>query len=146
MPHAKIFTHQAKYTLELLHKELAGKILDNKQDAIRVREPMEHVEAVLKLLDPNFSSRGIAVRRKVLNPYFKRGTMFRTAMEIMRKAGKPLPTREIAMRMLASKGIAKPRLKDLRNVIGAVQCSLRSNEGKVVVSDGKMPARWTLKE
>jgi hypothetical protein len=30
MPRAQIATHQAKYTLEQLHAELAGKILDNK--------------------------------------------------------------------------------------------------------------------
>ena len=36
MPHAKIATHQAKFTLEQLHAKLAGKILDNKAEATRV--------------------------------------------------------------------------------------------------------------
>ena len=55
MPHAKIKTHQAKHTLEQLHAELGGKILDNRAEAKRLAQCMKHVEAVLKLLDPAYS-------------------------------------------------------------------------------------------
>jgi hypothetical protein len=77
MPHARIATKQAKYTLDQLHAELAGKLLDNKSEAERLAQTMKHVEAVLKLLDPNFNLRPIAIRRRKPNPYFKRGTIFR---------------------------------------------------------------------
>jgi hypothetical protein len=40
-------TKQAKFTLEQLHAELGGKILDNKAQAKRLAEGMKHVEAVL---------------------------------------------------------------------------------------------------
>ena len=33
MPHPKIFTKQAKFTLEQLHAELGRKIKDNKREA-----------------------------------------------------------------------------------------------------------------
>jgi hypothetical protein len=36
MPHAKIKTHQAKATLDQLHAELAGKIIDNEKQALHL--------------------------------------------------------------------------------------------------------------
>ena len=51
---------------------------------------MKHVEAVLKLIDPSFNLRPIAIRRRKPNPYFKRGTIFRYALDALREGGKPL--------------------------------------------------------
>lgn len=42
--YAKIATKQATYTLEQLHAELAGKILENKKEAHRLAEAMRYVE------------------------------------------------------------------------------------------------------
>ena len=70
---AHIQTKQAKFTLDRLHAELAGKILDNKAEADRLRQAMVHVEAVLKLLDPSHNLRTIAVRRRKPNAWFRRG-------------------------------------------------------------------------
>ena len=86
MPHAKIATTQAKLTLEQLHAELGGKILDNKAEAGRLRAAMQHVEAVLKLLDPAHNLRTIAVRRRKPNEWFKRGTMWRLALDVLRQS------------------------------------------------------------
>ena len=38
MPRAEIATTQAKFTLEQLHAELGGKILDNKREAKRLAQ------------------------------------------------------------------------------------------------------------
>ena len=86
MPRAQIATHQAKHTLEQLHAELGGKILDNKAEADRLRQSMVHVEAVIKLLDPTHNLRTIAVRRRITNAWFKRGTIYRTALDTLRDA------------------------------------------------------------
>jgi hypothetical protein len=69
--------------LEALHAELGGKIADNKHGIERLTEAMKHVEAVLKLLQPSYNVRPIAVRRRKPNPWFKRGTVFRGASEAM---------------------------------------------------------------
>lgn len=108
----------ALYALERLHAELGGQILDNRKEARRLAQSMKHVEAVLKLLQPGYSVRRIAVRRNEHNGYFKRGTMFRHAIDVLRKAEKPLTTREIGERMFAAQGVAKPALKDVRTVFG----------------------------
>lgn len=116
MPHAKILTTQATHTLEQLHAELGGKILDNKAEAKRLAEAMVHVEAVLKMLQPDYDVRPIAVRRRKPNQWFRRGTVFRSALEVLRNATGPLTTREIAETMLARKGVTDAPQKSVRDL------------------------------
>jgi hypothetical protein len=79
MPNAEIKSKQAVLTLSQLHAELAGKLLANKREAIRLRTAMLQVEAVMKMLNPAVNNRLIAPKRRVIgNPWFKRGTMFRS--------------------------------------------------------------------
>jgi hypothetical protein len=67
MPNAKIATKHAKFALEQLHAELAGKIGENKREAKRLAQDMVHVEAVLKILVPGYDVRPIAIRRRKPN-------------------------------------------------------------------------------
>jgi hypothetical protein len=63
--------------------ELAGKLLANKREAIRLRTAMMQVEAVVKMLQPGFNVASIASkRRNKSNPWFKRGTLFRSAVDV----------------------------------------------------------------
>ncbi len=96
---AEIATTQAKFTLERLHAELGGKILENKKQAARLAADMKHVEAVLRMLDPDYNVRSISVRRRKLNPWFKLGTVFRHALDVLRSAEAPLTAREITFAM-----------------------------------------------
>jgi hypothetical protein len=104
MPYARIATKQATFALEQLHAELGGKILDNKREAKRLAACMKHVEAVLKMLEPGYSVRGISVRRRKPNPWFRRGTVYLAALDVLRGAGQPMTAREIAAAMLAAQG------------------------------------------
>ncbi len=145
MPRAQIATKQAKYTLEQLHAELGGKILDNKKEAARLAQAMRHVEAVLKMIEPGYDVRPIAVRRRKPNQWFRRGTVFRCALDALRAAGKPLTTREVALAMLAAKGVTDASPKAVRDLFGGVQSSLRNHKGGNVVEDATAhPARWSI--
>ncbi len=136
----------ALYALERLHAELGGQILANKEEAGRLAESMRHVEAVLKMLKPGYSVRAISVRRRKNNAWFKRGTLFRTALEVLRTAEKPLSSIEIAERMIAARGIQNPSKADTEVVRSGVHCSLMKNDGKSVArTDDRSPARWSLK-
>jgi hypothetical protein len=104
MPRAEIASKQAAYALGLLQAELAGKLLENKRAAIKIRTSMMQVEAVLKMLQPDFNISRISPKRRVIgNPWFKRGTMFRSAVDVMRRAGRPMTAREIADALVAEK-------------------------------------------
>jgi hypothetical protein len=70
---------------------LAGKIETNPKSGDKLWSQMVQVETVMKMLDPDFDARAIsAKRRNVGNPWFKRGTMFRSAVDVMRRAGTPM--------------------------------------------------------
>jgi hypothetical protein len=58
------FHRPAIQTLERLHSEFGGQILENKNEALELAEQMRHVEAVIKMLDPTFNLRRIAVKRR----------------------------------------------------------------------------------
>jgi hypothetical protein len=145
MPRAEIASKQAVYTLGLLHAELAGKLLANKREAIRLRTAMLQVEAVVKMLQPGFNVASIAAkRRNKSNPWFKRGTLFRSAVDVMRRAGAPMTAREIADALVADKAAQATRKQSI-DLQAAILAALRKRNGGSVVGEGS-PARWQLVE
>jgi hypothetical protein len=106
---------------------------------------MLQVEAVLQMLQPGFSVAAMAAkRRNKSNPWFKRGTLFRSAVDVMRRAGTPMTAREIAEALIVGKAPAATR-KQAIDLQAAILAALRKRDGKTVVGDGA-PARWRLKE
>jgi hypothetical protein len=95
-------------------------LLENKKEADRIAHDMLHVEAVIRMFDPAHDIRRIAVRRRRPNPWFKRGTVFRHALDVLRDAHGPLTAREITERMLAAKGVTDTDQRAVRDLIGAV--------------------------
>ncbi len=148
MPHAFKANpdHPAVAYLIRLHADLGGRILENRKEAKRLAESMKHVEAVIRLFDPAYDVTRIAARRRYKgNAWFKRGTILRHALDVLRKAQGPLTAREIAERMLAARGVAGPTPKAMRSLIASVQTSLVNHDGKTVVRAGEgMPARWRI--
>jgi hypothetical protein len=146
MPRAGILSKQALYTLGQLHSELAGKLLSNQREAKRLRTAMLQVEAVMKMLDPAFNLRIIAPkRRNTGNRWFKRGTLYRSAIDVLRTAKGPLSPMQIVNALLASKSATGTR-KQVRNLEVAIRVALKNHEGKGVEASGDNPARWRLKE
>lgn len=147
MPHAFKITssHPAVATLIALHADLAGQISDNKREGERLVEAMKHVEAVIRLFDPAYDVRRIAVkRRNRVNPWFRRGTMFRAVLDVLKAASEPLTVREIASRVLAAQGVAEPDRAMLRHLEGGIRTSLANKAGKAVEAVGHYPARWRV--
>jgi hypothetical protein len=79
---------------------------------------MLHVEAVIKMLDPTFNIRRISVKLRQPNPWFKRGTIYRRAVDVLRTATEPMTARKVAERTLAAAGIAKPNKAALADLTG----------------------------
>jgi hypothetical protein len=143
MPNAEIKSKQAVFTRSQLHAELAGKLRDNKRTAIKIRTAMMQVEAVLQMLQPGFNVAGIATkRRNKSNPWFKRGTLFRSAVDVLRRAGTPMTAREIADVLIADRAPQATR-KQAIDLQAAILAALRKRNGETVVGDGA-PARWRL--
>jgi hypothetical protein len=143
MPRAEILSKQALFTLTQLHAELGGKMQENKRAAIKLRTAMMQVEAVMQMLQPGFSVAAIAAKRRVKsNPWFKRGTLFRSAVDVMRRAGVPMTARQIADALVAEKAPQATR-KQAIDMQAAILAALRKRDGGMVAAEGA-PARWKL--
>ena len=138
--------HPAVAYLVLLHADLGGQILQNRQEGKRLAESMEHVEAVIRLFNPAYDVRSISARRRYTgNAWFKRGTILRHSLDVLRTAQGPLTAREIAEHMLAGQGVSDVPAKAMRSLIASVQTSLVNHEGKTVRRVGEgMPGRWAI--
>jgi len=146
MSRAEMGYTPAVHALKRLHAELGGRIKENRREAQKLAENMKHVEAVLRMLNPNFNVASIAARRrnKQASPY-KRGEVFRAVLEVLRLSDRPLTSREISEALLHKAGIAEPPLKQIRDMVGAVHTSLRNHQGKTIERvGGGMPAKWRL--
>jgi len=82
-------------------------------------------------------------RRNTGNPWFKRGTLYRTAIDVLRRAQAPMTAREITLAVLDGKTPAATRKQEV-DLQAAILAALRVRNGKSVVGEG-MPARWRLK-
>ena len=139
------YTRPAINTLERLYSELGGQIVENKEEAQRLARQMLHIEAVIKLLDPTFNLRRIAVKRRKPNPWFKRGTVYRRAVDVLRTATEPMTAGQIAAAILTKEGIEDASKADVQGVSLGIQHSLKNHEGKGVEIVGEArPARWRL--
>jgi hypothetical protein len=124
---------------------LAGKLSANQRETKRLRLAIFQVEAVMKMLSPEVNIRLIAPkRRNVGNPWFKRGTLYRAVIDLLRKATGPMTADDICKVLLAGKLPAATR-KQENNLQAAILAALRARKDGAVIAEG-VPQRWRLKE
>jgi len=146
MPHAKILTKQALYTLGQLHSELAGKLSANLRETKRLRLSIFQVETVMKLPSPEVNLRLIAPkRRNVGNPWFKRGTLSRAVIDTLRRSAETMTTRQITDALLVGKQPVANRHQTMV-LQAAVLAILRRRDGTAVIGGDTVPQRWQMKE
>src|ERR1700694_298824 len=126
------YTRPAINTLERLHAELGGKILENRQEAESLREQMRHIEAVIKMLVPDYNLNRITVKRRQTGKWFKRGTLYRRAVDVLRTATEPMTATDLAWAVLAGAGIQTEDKKAVQILGQGIQGSLRNHDGKGV--------------
>lgn len=74
--------------------ELAGQIQHHQNEAQRIAGELDHLDATIKLFDPQYDLRGIRPRaQRRLNPHFKNGESNRMVLDAMREAGDSVTTR-----------------------------------------------------
>jgi hypothetical protein len=145
MPRAEILSKQAMHTLSQLHAELAGKIEGNRKSGDKLRAQMVQVEAVMKMLDPEFNARAIsAKRRNTGNPWFKRGTSYRSALDVLRTATALMTADDICKALLVEKTPVATRQQE-NALEAAILAALRDHQGTGVETVGsERPVRWKL--
>ena len=115
---------QKATTSRTLHADIGDRIEANRKEAARLAE---------------YS------RRVTGNPWFKRGTLFRAALDALRAAQGPLTVREIADAILAAKSIRDATAKHRAGIEAGVRSSLENHAGRNVERVGEgVPKRWKL--
>lgn len=146
MPRAALAHKPALYALMKLYARLGGELWRPKRPVAAIRAEIEHVAAVILMLEPSFDLAGIKpLRRNRTNPLFRKGQCARLALDVLRGADRPLTTREISLAVLARLGVPRPSWLAMRNMVPAVHVTLRNWEDKTVVAerDNKV-VRWSL--
>lgn len=128
-----------------LHAQLGAKLQANRRERTKLASDMKHVEAVIRLFDPAYDTRRIAVkRRNKPNPFLRKGTAWLNAVSVLRVAEKPLTVREVAERVLATHGFALGK-KTVLEMVNALHASFTNHKGKSIVKvNDELPARWRL--
>lgn len=70
------------------------------------------------------------------------GTCGRRALEVLRKAERPMTVREITLEVLLQIGVVDPDRETLQKAQNAVDSSLRNHRGRGVESSYRYPAQW----
>ena len=138
--------HPAVGFLLRLHADLAGKVQQNKVEAEQLQEGVRHVEAAIKMFAPEFNLQQIAPRWQKQNAFFKRGTIFRRALDVQRARSEPMTVAQITEAVLVAAKITNPTEQEEVDLRAAIRASLEHNAVKTVqrVGDG-IPRRWALR-
>lgn len=118
--------------------ELAGDI-ENTQEAIaRMIRELEGLDATIRLFDPDY--RVEEIRPKAFRPpedWSKRGEMSRVVLDILRRAAEPLTSRDIALQLIAQRGLDKSDERFVRLMVKRVGVALRGQRDKGTVKSSQ---------
>ena len=147
MPVAALAHKQALYTLAKLYARLGGELWRPKRPMAAIRAEIEHVAAVILMLEPDFDLARIKpLRLNRSNPLFRKGQCSRLALEVLRGADRPITTREIALAVFKRLGVPHPSWLAMRNMVPAVHLTLRHWQGKTVEGErDNRVVRWALR-
>jgi hypothetical protein len=86
--------------------ELAGTLRQLEQQLARERTNLAHIDATMRLFDPNIRPKDIRPRqRRTHNAWFRRGECLRLIYDELRETTEPVATRTLAERIMRVKEI-----------------------------------------
>lgn len=96
--------------------EMAGTVVQLEQQLVRQRADLSHLDATMRLFDPNIRPNEIRPRqRRARSTWFHHGECLRLIYDELRDAPQPMTTRQLAERIMRNKAIpaADDRSRDL---------------------------------
>lgn len=113
---------------------------------MRLESELAAIDAVIRMFKPGYDVDAILPKRSFTkNPAgVKKGAGGRQALTVLREAGEPLTTREIADRVLMKLG--KPITEEARRMLSNTITSTlsRRRDGAVKFDASTQPGRWSL--
>ncbi len=120
------------------HKELAGQIKHYQQEIARLSAELGHVEATIKVFEPEYDLRSITPKRTTSNARLFRPRECQVmVLDILRVASGPMATAAIAEKVQESKQVPKQYLKQLKNTVATtLRQALKANQVKQPGKEG----------
>jgi hypothetical protein len=128
------------------YAELASRLEALDRETRAVRAGMAHLDASIQLIRHGYDVRSIRPKNPYCyNPYVKRGTYARVAMNVLRDAGGALPAREICHIALQKHGAVNPDEKIVTRMVRAMETCLmkKVKEGKLIVDKNHHPKQFS---
>jgi hypothetical protein len=130
----------------LRHKraELAGMLRQLEQQLVQQRANLAHVDATMRLFDPDIRTKDIRVEQpRERNAWFRQGECLRLIYDELREATQPATTRELAERIMQVKAI--PAADDCRErVQKTLLASLNRAKQTIARVETAGVVRWRL--
>ena len=126
--------------------ELAGKIEFAQADLRQMMIDLDSLDATIRLFDPEIDLVQIKPRPLPARNQAFRGEVSRIVFGTLRKSGRPLPTHEIALHVMAARSLNtadKPLLRIVNRRVGA---ALRHHRMKGLIRSLQGPNRTVLWE
>ena len=126
--------------------EIAGKI-EHLQDQLRqLVIDLDHIDASIHIFDPSIELEEIKARPVPAPHHAFRGQVTRTVLTALRNAKKPLTTQDIAMRVMAERGLDTANVRLLKTMTKRAGACLRNLQKQGAVTRQPGPGQFMLWE
>jgi hypothetical protein len=137
-----------RYALAALKERRAvvdGELRECKRRVRYLRETLGHLDATLALFDPDGNPKAIRPKR----PYrrvnaFPAGHLSRLILDAIRKAERPLTTKEIVAAIVAEQGYGPEAVSGMGDSIRSTLAYLLKVRGLVAREGERETARWSI--
>jgi len=93
--------------LRNMRAELAGIVLSLEQQLVQRRASLTHLDATMRLFDPELRPEEIRPRQqRTCNAWFRPGECLRLVYDVLRDAAEPVRTPDLVARIIAMKSIS----------------------------------------
>jgi hypothetical protein len=118
--------------------ELAGEIQAAEKCIAQLRADLIHLDATLRLFDPQSEPETIASKRPYRRrEWFKNGELPRLLLSTLRKAAEPMSASELALAAMATKGWDASDAATLEAISTSIGGYLRSHRDRLVERAGR---------
>ena len=120
-------------------------------DALRaklasVATDLGHLDAVIRQFDPDYDLASIRPKRPRGPDVARRGEMTRFVLGVLRDAAEPVPTSDLAARLMTERGMDGQDRKLVEQITKRIVSTLRHQAGKGTVRSQPGPGRGLLWE
>ncbi len=113
----------------LKRSEMSGEVFELEQRLSNIRKQMSHIDASIKIFDPDFDLRTLPPKRsRKASKHFKHGELNRLLLDTLRKAKKAMTTEDIYQDICLVKGLSDLDESDKRSVKNHIAIALRRQE------------------